>query len=130
MNRKQILSSATIAVFAGILLAWAPSAAYAGGPMIGMAFTATGVACTVPDGNFNAVFTTDPDNIVVEANSANNNIKLSCHASGVANSSGHAVVFKGFLCGIITDDQFVITANTRATVSADGEVSMTCKFKV
>ena len=129
MNRA--ITAITITAIGAILLAWAPSAAYGGGaPMIGMAFTATGGACTVPDGDFNGVFTTDPDNIVVEANSANNNIKLSCHASGVANSSGHAVVFKDFLCGIFTDDQFVLTTNTRATVSADGEVSMTCKFKV
>ena len=127
---SKILSATLIATIGVILLAWAPSAAYGGfGPTIGMAFTDTGFGCTLPDGDGGFFGTADPDNIVVEANSANNNIKLTCHASGVPNSQGHAVVLKGFGCSIFTDDQGVFTTDTRATISADGEASMTCKFK-
>jgi len=130
MTRSKILTATVIASIGAILLAWAPSAAYAGGsgPMIGMAFTDEGFFCGMlgPDG---FVVQADPDNIIVESNDNNNHIKLNCHFEGVPNSTGKVFKLDGILCGIGTDDQFVLTTNSKVVVTPDGEGLLTCFYR-
>jgi len=129
MNRKQILSAITISALSAILLAWAPTTAYAGAdPPFGMrAEINNNFFCGVPganaDGNiiFGGVTT---DSHEVTANSNTGVVVLKCKLKGVVNDSGVDQEFFGFGCGTSGGGT---TINTHASVSAEGNVMMTCK---
>jgi hypothetical protein len=56
-----------------------------------------------------------------------NNAMLMCKGE-VTNDSGRAQQFSGFDCGIaLPRGGFVITTDSRTTVSADGNATMTCR---
>ncbi len=129
MNRKQILSAITISALSAILLAWAPTTAYAGAdPPFGMrADVSKGFLCSVPgvnaDGNLiSGGLTTDT--ILVEANSKTGVVVLKCKLKGGVNDSGVDQEFFGFGCGVPGG----VTTNTHVSVSAEGNVMMTCKL--
>lgn len=118
MDKKQILSSATIAVFAGILLAWAPSTAYAG-VNDNSAMITREVGCNVFIDPYVA-FSADIE-IIIENNSRA--IKM-CQFTNVENPPlQKAQTFEGFFCdvdGIETFDSFFV-------VTPEGNGVLKCK---
>ena len=76
--------------------------------------------CQLYDGDGNLVLA-DASQVVITS-SGNTNFK--CSASGVANSTGKAVVYKDFLCFAYTD----FTSDTHETVSANGNATLQCKI--
>ena len=129
MNRKQILSAITISALSAILLAWAPTTAYAGAdPPFGMrADILNDFNCGVPgaDAGGNIIFggiTTDSKEVT--ANSKTGVVVLKCKLKGGVNDSGVDQEFFGFGCG--TTGGF--TTDTHASVSAEGNIMMTCKL--
>jgi len=129
MNRKQILSSATIAAIATILLAWAPSAAYAGANGADV-IRFTDTTCVFIDGNGNIVLVEGGHGNVVTTNSHNGNVNGFCKAKGVPNGTGAEVVWNfgntTFLCEI----GGLITQNWEITVSEDGNAIFHCHAKI
>ena len=117
MNRKQILSSVTIAAFAGILLTWAPSAAYAGvEPDNEGATVVMGQGCSFGSSLGGPAFTDDPSKNVLN----NNRVKLTCVFEDVFNDSGKAKHFSGFTCGInIPGEGSFSTNHSRLVISYD-----------
>ena len=91
MNRKQILSSATIAVFAGILLTWAPTAAYGGGGFQSPATVEEGWGCFVTSAIGGPGFTTDTHSVINK-----NFTKITCHFTGLT-PQDPALIFRGRL---------------------------------
>ena len=127
MTRKKILSGITITAIAAILVAWAPSVAYAGAPSPA-AFIVQGGACNLFNGNGQIVLVTDPVNISVGTSSGHST--GICKASGVAPAPGPGP-FKasGFGCNIILQDGgSTVTTNTRALVTPDGESLLVCRL--
>ena len=109
MNRKQILSSATIAAITGMLLVWAPSAAYAN----------EGVPATVgggPGGSFSDGKTHTVTN--------KNMSKIVCHFKDVPNDTGADIVHEGFICGTFAG----ATTDTFSIVNVDGNATLVCKL--
>ena len=125
MNRKQILSGATIATFAAILLAWAPSAAVQAEPAtVGMEESGCGIFTL--DGFVGASFHS------VQTNNNNGNEKLTCKAEGVANTQGSAYKLNfdntGISCGMASG---TVTTNWQTIVSDNGDgtgdVTLQCR---
>jgi len=87
MNRKQVLSSVTIAAVAGILLAWAPGAAYAG--IESNAAVVVQEGCQFPIVENGGFLTADDSQFVSNKKTAN----ISCHTYGVPNTTGAAYSF-------------------------------------
>jgi len=129
MNRKQVLSSATIAVFAGILLAWAPSAAYAGANGADV-FRFTDEICTFIDGNGNLVSVEGGHGNVVITNSHNGNVNGFCKAKGVPNDTGAEVVWNFGNTGLACQVGGLITQHWEITVSEDGNAIFHCHAKI
>ena len=124
MNRKQILSSATIAAFAAILLAWAPSTAYAGNGSFGSPATViTEFGCTLIEadgGGPGGSFTTDSHSVT------NKNVSvLVCHFTDVPNDTGQAIKHSGFACGTSAG----LTFDSRSVVDDEGNATLWCKIK-
>ena len=128
MNRKQILSGATIAAFAAILLAWAPSAAVQAVPAtVGMGTT----GCGLLDGDGNVVISDSFQ--TVATNNGKGTGKLTCHAANVPNSTGKAVHWDfdnmPMLCGTISG----ATENWKNVVSDNGDgtgdATLQCRTK-
>jgi len=76
-------------------------------------------ACGVIDGNGNFYLSTDGNAVITPSG----NDKLQCKASGAPNATGHAVNYNGFLCNTPTG----LTTDSRETVSASGNVTLTCR---
>jgi len=129
MNTKTI-GLFLIPVFAGILIAWAPTTAYAGGdPPYGMrADVEKGFVCGVPgaDANGNLIFggglTTD--SISVISNSRTGSVTLVCTLAEGTNLSGHTAIFEGFLCGLGVK----ITTDSKVTIAPNGNTVLICKL--
>ena len=118
MNRKQILSVTTITAFAAILLAWAPSAAYAGN---GGATVITEFGCFLAEadgGGPGGSFTTDSHSVTNK-----NMSKIVCHFTGVPNDTGAAIHHSGFTCGTFGTS----TTDTKSVVSELGDATLVCK---
>ena len=116
MIRKQILSSVTIAAFAAILLAWAPSTAYAGADNSATVIRDFGCFVNI-GGHFGS--TSEMTHSVTN----NNKLVLTCHFTGVTNPPAEdAEVFKGFLCGTFAG----VTANTFFVATPSGNGMLRC----
>ena len=113
MIRNKILSGTVIAAFAAILLAWAPSAAYAGN---GGATVITEFGCSLIPADGGPGFTTD-----THAVGNGNNVKMTCHFTGLTPQSP-AFIKKGFLCGT----PFGLTTNTMVVVDDEGNGMLRC----
>ena len=114
MNRKQILSSVTIAAIAGILLAWAPSAAYAG--------TSNSATVITEFGCFLGSNVGGPANSVEQHSVTNKNTsKLTCHFTGLS-FTDQAQIFKGFPCGTFAG----LTTDSMAVVDDEGNGMLRC----
>ena len=128
MNRKQILSGATIAAFAAILLAWAPSASVQAVPAtVGM-----DQGCNLLDGDMDIV-PADTDQSVI-TNNGKGTGKLTCHAEGVDNTTGKAVQWDFDSTGLMCGTPSGLTANWKATISQNddgltGDAKLTCLTK-
>ena len=118
MNRKQILSSATIAVFAGILLTWAPTAAYGGGglPSENPAIIMEGFGCSINALIGGPGFTTDTHSMVNK-----NNAKMTCHFTGLT-PQDPSLISRNFGCN--TPGGF--TSNTLMVVDENGDGMLRC----
>ena len=89
MTRSKILSAIVIASIGAILLAWAPGAAYAGGPSNhGAMVFHEGLCSWNSDATGGTVFA---DNVQLVIN--HNWLKLTCHFFGVPNTTGDDVKF-------------------------------------
>ena len=91
MNRKQVLSGTTIAAFAAILLAWAPSTAYAGVDNMPALVTKDG-GCAIPidpDDLFGSIVASDSNTFVANKK----HFTAQCIAFGVPNTTGTAYSF-------------------------------------
>ena len=122
MNRKQILSSATIAALAGILLAWAPSAAYAGGGGGGGGFespatVAEGWGCGIGPSLGGPGFTTDTHSIINKKFT-----KITCHFTGLT-PQDPALINRGFACGTFAGG---VTTDTMMVVDDEGNGMLRC----
>ena len=106
MNRKQVLSSVTIAAIATILLAWAPSTAYAGVFVGPEATVIMDFGCSLAPDDGGPGFTTESHSVENK-----NFTKLTCHFTGLP-FTDQAQIFKGFLCntfaGLTTDSMSVV----------------------
>ena len=117
MNRKQILSGSVVAAFAALLLAWAPTEAFAGTePESPAAIVVMGQGCSFGALLGGPAFTTDPSKNVLNKN----RVKLTCVFEDVFNDSGAAKHFKNFLCGInIPGVGVFLTENSRIVIAYD-----------
>ena len=115
MNRKQILSSATIAAIAGILLAWAPSAAYGGG-FTSPAVVSEGWGCGIGDTIGGPGFTTDTHSIINKKFT-----KLTCNFTGLT-PQDPALITRGFDCGTNAG----VTSDTIMVVDDEGNGMLRC----
>ncbi len=125
MNRKQILSGATIAAFAAILLAWAPSASVQAEPAtVGMGTT----GCALLDGDGNIISSDEFQS--VETNNGKGTGKLTCKAFDVPNNTGKAVHWDfnntGLLCNGSENWKIVVSQNEDGTT---GDATMQCRFR-
>jgi hypothetical protein len=58
-----------------------------------------------------------------------NMVKLTCKGTEITNLSGRAQHFRGFPCGIIlANGDVVISTDTHATISPNGQATMTCIY--
>ena len=89
MTRSKILSATVIASIGAILLAWAPSAAYAGGPSNHGALVIHEGACTWNSAATGGIVIADN----VQAVFNDHWWKLTCHFFGVPNTTGDDVKF-------------------------------------
>jgi len=89
MTRNKILSGTVIAAVAAILLAWAPSTAYAGGPSNNGAMVFHEGNCSWISGATGGIVFADN----VQAVFNENWFKLTCHFFGVPNTTGGDVNF-------------------------------------
>ena len=121
MNRKQILSITTIAALAGILLAWAPSAAYAG---VEGAIITKDFGCVVLDGNGNGHFASADDaQVTIEVDTEAGTTTLVCVVKGVAPPpTNRAVVQEGFACGTFAG----LADASHSVVTRSGVSVLTC----
>ena len=117
MNRKQILSSATIAVFAGILLTWAPTAAYGGGGFQSPATVEEGWGCFVTSAIGGPGFTTDTHSVINK-----NFTKITCHFTGLT-PQDPALIFRGFGCSTLSGGG---TTNSFMVVDENGDGMLRC----
>lgn len=98
--------------------------------------------CGFLDGNGDVVFPLYPVNIVT--NSQNGNAQHICHAFGVANPTGKALIFRPTgpddLCGVwngegnaksfpIEPENFLWTSKWHQVISASGEATLICNYK-
>jgi len=114
MNRKQVLSSVTIAAIATILLAWAPSAAYAGFSSPATVITEFGCSLATAEGGPGG--TTDTHSVV------NKNFhKITCHFTGLT-PQDPALINKGFVCGTFLG----LTTDSMAVVDENGDGMLRC----
>ena len=117
MNRKQILSITTIAALAGILLAWAPSAAYAGN---GGAAVIHDFGCNLFDGTGALVAA---NKVTISVATEAGTTTLVCTAHGVTPPpTNRALVTEGFLCGTALGS----TTDTHSVVTRSGVSVLTC----
>jgi hypothetical protein len=92
--------------------------------------------CALFDGDGDFAFV-DHD-FIVATQSTRLNTTLICKVKNVANSSGRAVKYTsennpfgpGVGCGIVLPDNFVVTAAWTETVSASGNATLRCHFKL
>ena len=126
------LAIIVIPVIATLMIAWAPTAVYAG---VNTQFgTSAEVVkegdCGVPgadvDGNLISGGSATAYHKVI-SNSKTSHHMLKCIKTDGINDSGKAQVAKGFWC-YISGAGF--TNDTKATISASGHVVMTCKYVV
>jgi len=108
MTRSKILTVTVIASIGAILLAWAPSMAYAGAPSNGATITKDFGCFISIGGHFGT--TSEMTHSVVNKNKS----VLTCHFTGITNPPAEdAEVFKGWTCGTFagstTDTFFVVT---------------------
>jgi hypothetical protein len=87
------------------------------------AFIANDFGCGLGDGNGVLVFTDTSHSII----NVNNSV-TKCSATVAPSVTGHAVTSSGFPCGVeLRNGTFVATTDSRETVSASGQATLTCK---
>ncbi len=129
MTRNKILSGTVIAAFAAILLAWAPSTAYAGANGADV-LRFTDEICQFIDGNGSIVLVEGGHGNVVTTNSHNGNVNGFCKAKGVPNDTGAEVVWNFGNTDLLCVIGGVITQNWEITVSEDGNAIFHCHAKI
>jgi len=114
MTRNKILNAITITAISAILLAWAPSTAYAGFSSPATVITEFGCALGSADGG--PGFTTDTHSVV------NKNFhKITCHFTGLT-PQDPALINKGFVCGTFLG----LTTDSMAVVDENGDGMLRC----
>jgi len=87
------------------------------------AYIANDFGCGLIDGNGGFAFTDTSHSVINVSNSV-----TKCSATVTPSVNGHAVVYSGFGCGVeLRDGVFVTTYDSRETVSASGQATLTCK---
>ena len=117
MNRKQILSSVTIAAIATILLAWAPSAAYGWGGFSSPATITEGFNCFIGAELGGPGFTTDTHSVINKKNT-----KITCHFTGLT-PQDPALINRVFACGTFAGG---VTTDTMMVVDDEGNGMLRC----
>ena len=118
--RHAVVVAGMLGVVVASLTVTAPNA-HATTARFDPAVVINGFTCGVIDGD-GGFFVTDQTHTVI---TSSGNSVLKCHASGVPNSTGSAVNRSGFLCGTALG----LTTDSHETVSASGEVDLTCKVR-
>ena len=130
MNR--VITGITITAIAAILVAWAPSVAYAGN---GGALVIHGGGCTMLDGN--GAIVVSPDGFFsVGTFSENGNAMVWCKGTGLAHPGGPAAIFQGTghdngratTLGLLCGTPGGITTNWFNIVAPSGEGMLICIF--
>jgi hypothetical protein len=120
-NSRLVAAAAVVPLLAGavgLATAGAASAAPGNG-----AYIASDFGCGLIDGNDGFAFTDTSHSVINVSNSV-----TKCSATVFASVTGHAVVYSGFGCGVeLRDGTFVTTYDSRETVSASGQATLTCK---
>ncbi len=126
MNRKQVLSGATIAAFTVILLTWAPSTAYAGVDNSADVETEFAGGCIVLDEN-RVPTAADLGKFVQNKKTG----MVSCHAFGVTNNSGEDQTFGGGCQITGKHGQYFGTYVNEIIDNGDGtaNITLTCHAK-
>ena len=87
------------------------------------AFITNGFGCGLFNGNGGFAFTDSTHSVRNVSNSV-----TKCSATVTPSSTGKAVTFSGFFCGVeLYNGHFVATTDSRETVSASGQAMLTCK---
>ena len=87
--------------------------------------------CNLPDGNFNAFFTTDTK-LVATQDQDTGETHLQCRAEGVpVAADGKTAVFEGFPCSA-TSPFFglMVTQESHVVITSNGKAKMTCHFQI
>ena len=120
-NSRLIAAVAVVPLLTGgVALATAGAASAAPGSG---AYIANDFGCGLIDGNGNGAFTDTSHSVINVSNSV-----TKCSGTVTPSATGHAVVFSGFPCGVeLRSGVFVTTYDSRDTISASGQSTLTCK---
>jgi len=124
MTRRLILLLASTVLLVGTALATTGAAGADPGNGNG-AFITNDFGCGLFDGNGGFAFTDTSHSVRNVSNSV-----TKCSATVTPSATGHAVTYSGFLCGVeLYNGVFVATTDSRETVSASGQATLTCKAR-
>jgi hypothetical protein len=87
--------------------------------------------CILPDGNFDAFFTTDTK-LIATQDPDTGDAHLQCRADGVpVAADGKTAVFEGFPCSA-TSPFFglMVTQESHVVITPNGKAKMTCQFRL
>jgi len=121
MNKKIALLGvlATVATAAVLLIAPATGGAYVGNGQAWQPGDNSGFSCGVIDQTgAGTVYTT----ISKITYGSDGSVTLICKLQNVPNSTGHAIAYAGFLCGVAGND----TTATTETISKTGNTTLVC----
>jgi hypothetical protein len=123
MKRVSIAAAVCLAVVVGLMLNAQPVSAQA--------------AIVIHDNGECGLAGSDANGDIIAGGTGNmflyvengNKVTIKCIGAAI-NDSGQGQHYSGFDCGILTaDQQFIITDDSHATVSASGVSTLTCTFK-
>lgn len=128
MNRSVVGSAVALAVVVGALM-FAQRSVY-GGPAI---VIRSDGACGMVGADENGELTFGGIGAVTMVVENGNKVMQKCKGEGITNESGRAQTFKGFGCGVSQPgsgefEEFLVTEDTHATVSASGVGTLTCTY--
>jgi len=116
MNRA--ITAITITAIGAILLAWAPSAAYAGGGFSSPATVLEGWGCGITEEIGGPGVTFDTHSVVNKKNT-----KITCHFTGLT-PQDPSLISRGFVCGTFAG----ATTNSMMVVDENGDGMLRCSI--
>jgi len=129
MNRIWIGAALVLAVLVGSMLSIQRDVQAQGNGQGAIVIKNDGL-CGMPgsDGDGNLIFGGLGQVTTVVEN--RNKVMLTCRGEGLTNASGRAQVYREFACSVeVPSGGNVLTSDSRATVAANGNGSLTCTYE-